>query len=39
VAGVASGDAVAGSFDAPELLDIDVDQLARTRPLIAVVGL
>jgi hypothetical protein len=25
---VASGDAVAGSFDAPELLDIDVDQLA-----------
>jgi hypothetical protein len=34
-AGIASGDALSHGTDASELFDIDVDQFARTFPLIA----
>ena len=36
---LAAQDAVAGAGDAPELLDVDVDQLARALALIALGGL
>jgi len=34
-----AGDAVTDSVDAPDLLDVDVDELARPRALVAVLGL